>query len=73
MRGEDDVRVVEQGVVLGVVHVQSHPGDPSRDQRLERRVVVDQGSTAAVDEDSPWPRHCQRLGVDEVVGPGDPV
>ena len=43
--GEDDVRVVEQRVVLrrlGVEHVQPDPAEPTVQQRLERRVVVDQ-------------------------------
>src|SRR6476620_7871983 len=71
--GEDDVRVVEQRVVLrwlGVEHVQPDAGDPAGEQRLVRRVVVDQGSTAAVDQDRSGFRQPQCLGVDQVVGVG---
>jgi len=38
MRGEDDVRVVEQGVVLGrfrIEHVEPHAGESAGFQRVE--------------------------------------
>jgi len=63
--------VVEQQVVprwLGVEHVQSDPGDATGEQGLEGRVVVDQGSAPAVDQDRSGFGRGQSLGVDQVVG-----
>ena len=70
---EDDVRVVEQRVVLrrlGVEHVQPDAAEPTGDQRLEGRVVVDQRPPAAVHQDGAGSGERQPLGVQQVVGLG---
>ena len=70
MRGDDDLRVVEQGVVCGWrffgEDIRGITGEFARVQGGNDRVLIDQFATARVDDPSAVGKPVQTLGVDAV-------